>query len=365
MRKSNQPLPKFGDSDYLDLALIASIKRGDQSAFKKMYRKYVPILSRRYFKSFKTQDELKDVVMEIMMKVFENIHRYEMRYTFNAWLTTLARNYVVDYIRSNKTRVSTLNSISLDASYNTDSGENVHFDVPSDEPDAMMAKPEVERQAKLEYIYGVIDRFPETYTRGFSKEVREMFTLYKTSNKKVDDLAALTQMEYDNLRKAFRRGMKNNFADTNGSLQDFCSRIRQDYENSPLRRKRVIGLYLLSHIEGWSLEQICQTELIDLESVTSTVISVQDTYEQAEKDRAILNMYLKENMPYDKIAKVMNMNLNSLKVKIFRLKEQVERSIDVRKAVAEISTKYALEQLSKENFVVSLSKKEQASIRIR
>ncbi len=351
MKKSNQPVPKFGESDYMDLALIASIKRGDRLAFQKMYSKYVPILSRRFFKNFKSQDELKDVIMEIMMKTFENIHRYEMRYTFNSWITALARNYVVDYFRKKKKRASDLNSISLSAPLISETGESVVFDIPSDEPEVMTAKPEVERQAKLECIYNVIDRLPENSIRSFSKEIREMFTLYKTSEYSVRDMADLVQREYDKIRAMFLRGIKNNFVDYNGSVRDFCLSIRQDYENSPLRRRRVVGLYLMSRIEGWTLGQISRRQHIGVETITSNLSSVKSKYEQAEKEREIMNLYLKGNMPYDKIAKIMKMNISALKVTILRAKQNVMNSIDVRKSVIEISSKYTLEQLDSTRFM--------------
>lgn len=299
MKKSNhRQEPKFNESDYQDLALIASIKRKDQLACKRLFKKYSTRLSRRFYTNFKSKDELKDVIMEIMEKVFENIHRYEMDYTFNAWITALAKNYLVDYFRSKKTRVSDINSFSVDTVYQNDSGSSMKFDIPSDEPEMMTAKPEVERQAKLEYIYGAIEKLPENSIKEFPEETRKLFSLYR---------------------------------DANSSMKSFANNSGLDYK-----------------------------------SIKNQLDLVERRYKQAEREKNIMIMYLRDNMTYETIRKKLNnMDMRLLKVTIWRTKQKIADLIDVRKAVIEISTKYSVEQLQEKSFVPSVNNGEKTGIRVR
>jgi RNA polymerase sigma factor (sigma-70 family) len=285
MRKENQmPAPKFGPSDYEDLALIAKIKYNDQMASQRLFKKYAPVLTRKFYTNFKNQEELKDTIMEIMEKVFENLHRYEMRYTFNSWITALASNYVTDFFRGKKRRVSDLNSFSVDAVYKTPSGDDMQFDIPCEEPEVMTAKPEIERQAKLEYVYDIIDKLPEFALRGFPNETIDMFVLYK--------------------------------------------------------------------YQGESVQQIAKKTGLSSSVVKTQLNQVNRRFEQAELERRIMDMYLKENMTYENMAKKLRMDLRLLKVTIWRTKDKIASQINIRKAVIDISTKYALEQLRGDGFVL-------------
>lgn len=285
MKTKKEQTPSFKESDYEDLKLIAFIKQGDQRACQKLFKKYAPVLTKRFRMCFKSQEDLRDVVIEIMAKMFENIDRYERRYTFNSWITALAYNYMMDHFRKKKRRVSDINSISIDVPVPTDGGESVMMDLPDDSPEHMTAAPEIERQANLEYVYRVIDRFQDETIDSFPRETRELFLNYK--------------------------------------------------------------------IKGQSLSEIAKETGLTFSEVRDKVYTVRDAVEKAKLEQRILEMYLKKDMPYELMAKKLKMNLNTLKVKLMRAKQHVVDTIDPRIMVMEVSSIYTLEQLRKENFVLT------------
>ncbi len=285
MKTKKEQVPSFKESDYEDLMLISFIKRGDQNACRKLFKKYAPILTRRFRTNFKNQEDLRDVVIEIMQKMFENIDRYERHYTFNSWITALAHNYMTDHFRKKKRKVSDINSFSIDIPISTDTGESVMIDLPDDSPEHMVAAPEIERQASLEYVYKVIDRFQDETISSFPKETRELFLNYK--------------------------------------------------------------------IKGQSLSEIAKETGLTFSEVRKKVYSVRDAVERTKLEQRMLEMYLKKDMSYELIAKKLKMNLNTLKVKLMRAKQHVIDTIDPRIMVMEISSIYTLEQLKKENFVLT------------
>ncbi len=282
--------PKFGKSDYEDLALLAAIKRNHQPSCERLFKKYAPILTRRFYTNFKSREELKDVVMEIMAKIFEKLNSYERNYTFNAWLSTLAQNYVTDYFRAKKTNVSDLNSFSVDAVMQSPSGELIQFDIQCTEPEVMTAKPEVERQAKLEYIYDVIDKFPDYALQKFPEPMRDLFMFYQ-------DLQVIHPKTNDIVKIM------------SGHTGMTCSEVKKQ---------------------------------VDL---------VKSSYEYAGLKREIMKMYLRENRPYKYICEKLNLDMRLLKVTIWRIKGELADMIDTRKAVMEVSTKYLLEQLRGDGFI--------------
>ena len=51
--------------------------------------------------------DVEDLIQEILLKVFRNLHRYKPRYSFNTWIYRIARNHCLDYLdkRQNYLRV--------------------------------------------------------------------------------------------------------------------------------------------------------------------------------------------------------------------------------------------------------------------
>lgn len=280
---------KFGAEDFKDLALIESIKRGNQHAFTMLYQKYYPHLYNRICFSLRNKQDAEDITSEIFQKIYENIDRYEKQFTFNAWITRLAYNYMVDCIRKNKREVLKSNPLSIDAPVLQDDSE-VEFQISSNEPEALSASEKIERMAKLKVTYDAIKNLPVQAIKNLPVMTGFIFKKFNDDNKAPYEIAEELHL----------------------SLREVEDHIKKGYER----------------------------------------------YDQALLEQQILEMYLKEELSYDVIAKKVKMNLNTLKVTILRAKEKVIKSIDLRKAVIEVAGVYSLEQLNVDEWYTILKPEE-------
>ena len=82
-------------------SLVERARRGDHLAFTALYDAYAERLYR--FVRFRVGDDLdaEDLVQRVFLKVVEALPRYEQRGApFAAWLFRLARNAVIDHVRT-------------------------------------------------------------------------------------------------------------------------------------------------------------------------------------------------------------------------------------------------------------------------
>jgi RNA polymerase sigma-70 factor (ECF subfamily) len=73
-----------------------------QEKYKYLWVYYYPRLL-IYVKSFKKISifEQNDIVSDILLKVFNNLHKYNPIYSLSTWVYNIAKNYVVDLYRKN------------------------------------------------------------------------------------------------------------------------------------------------------------------------------------------------------------------------------------------------------------------------
>jgi len=93
---------KFADKDLMDLSMLDEIKSGNVNAYEVIYNRYYRFIQYHCFMSVKNQQLANDLTVEILTKIYLNIDKYSIKYTFNSWVWSIVKNYVVDYIRKNK-----------------------------------------------------------------------------------------------------------------------------------------------------------------------------------------------------------------------------------------------------------------------
>jgi RNA polymerase sigma-70 factor (ECF subfamily) len=71
-----------------------------QEKYKCLWEYYYPRLL-IYLKSFKKMPnpERHDVVSDILLKIFNNVHKYNQAYSLSTWVYTIAKNHVLDLYR--------------------------------------------------------------------------------------------------------------------------------------------------------------------------------------------------------------------------------------------------------------------------
>jgi len=87
-------------------ALVHSAQRGDTSAFAKLYDRYVDVVFRYVLFRIGDRDLAEDVTSETFLRALRRIASitYQGR-DVGAWLVTIARNLVLDHVKSSRFRL--------------------------------------------------------------------------------------------------------------------------------------------------------------------------------------------------------------------------------------------------------------------
>ncbi len=105
---------------------IDKAKKGDQSAFKELLNYYWKDVYNFLFLKLKSEDETEDITIKTFAKAFDKLESYNTKYTFKTWLTTIAKNLYIDYLRKQK-------AILISLHRNDDSTYDVLDETPSAE----------------------------------------------------------------------------------------------------------------------------------------------------------------------------------------------------------------------------------------
>lgn len=89
----------------IDLAIVKT-GNGDTTAFREIVHSSIVML--RAYVGFHVWNEFDrdDIIQDIYLKVFEDIHRYQPGTDFNAWLKTISRYKILEYQRKQQRKQS-------------------------------------------------------------------------------------------------------------------------------------------------------------------------------------------------------------------------------------------------------------------
>ncbi len=133
----------------LDLLLIERCKRQERKAQYELYQQYAEAMFHVCLRICSSDTDAEDALQEAFVKAFKNIHRFQGKSTFGAWLKRIVINQCLDQHRQTKLRVT------------------VNENLPEPEMGHSQALP---NNLRLEAVKQSIDELPE----GF----RMVLTLY-------------------------------------------------------------------------------------------------------------------------------------------------------------------------------------------
>lgn len=82
-----------------DLQLIERCKRGEQTAYTRLLRKYQSAVYNLCRKMVRNPDEARDLTQEAFVKTFSSLDRYNPVYAFSSWLYKITANLCIDHLR--------------------------------------------------------------------------------------------------------------------------------------------------------------------------------------------------------------------------------------------------------------------------
>ena len=82
-----------------DQRLVRAVLRGEGEAYGELVASYQKLVASVAWRYGVAGQEIEDVVSEVFIKAYGNLHRYRPEHAFSTWLYRLAANHVVDHGR--------------------------------------------------------------------------------------------------------------------------------------------------------------------------------------------------------------------------------------------------------------------------
>ena len=93
---------KAVEADDRELALRA--RAGDSVAFETLVLRKTPAVVSVARRILGDAEEARDVAQLVFLRVWDSLHRYDEKYSFNTWLYRIATNLSIDFLRANRSR---------------------------------------------------------------------------------------------------------------------------------------------------------------------------------------------------------------------------------------------------------------------
>jgi RNA polymerase sigma-70 factor (ECF subfamily) len=89
-----------------DDQLVLLAKAGDYSAFETLYDRHRMLVFRYSYQMMPNRDEAEDMVQEVFVRAYQNLHRYRDEAKFTTWLLRIATNLATDRARMSSRRTT-------------------------------------------------------------------------------------------------------------------------------------------------------------------------------------------------------------------------------------------------------------------
>ena len=173
-------------TDSTDESLMHSFARGNMKAFEQLYDRHETSVWRFVFRSVQNNALTDDLVQELWFSVTRSAATYEPKAKFKTWLFTMARNRVIDHVRTAK------NHASIDAE--NEEGESMFSDLAAESRLGPMRQVSSREQATA--LLNAIEQLPE--------DQREAFLLQAEGDMSVEEIAAAIGVTFETAKSRLR-----------------------------------------------------------------------------------------------------------------------------------------------------------------
>ena len=180
------PTPQTATEELTDEALMQAFARGNMNAFEQLYDRHETGVWRFVFRSVQNNAVTDDLVQELWFAVTRSAASYVPSAKFKTWLFTMARNRVIDHVRTAK------NHASIDAE--NEEGESMFSDLAADSRLGPLRQVSSREQAKA--LLDAIEQLPE--------DQREAFLLQAEGGMSVEDIAVAIGVTFETAKSRLR-----------------------------------------------------------------------------------------------------------------------------------------------------------------
>jgi len=180
------PAAQNSTEEITDEALMQAFALGNVNAFERLYDRHETGVWRFVFRSVQNQAVADDLAQELWFAVARSAARYEPTAKFRTWLFTMARNRVIDHVRTAR------NHASIDAE--NEEGEAIFSSLAADSRLGPLRQVSSREQAKA--LLDAIEQLPE--------DQREAFLLQAEGDMSVEDIAAAIGVSFETAKSRLR-----------------------------------------------------------------------------------------------------------------------------------------------------------------
>ncbi len=106
--------------------LNAETNKEKQEAFAELYKRYSETIRYYMLRNVKGYEETADdLTQDVFTKVYEKMHLYKAENAFSTWLFRIATNTLIDFKRSDKVEVLSMDSLKVNSNSDEETTENV------------------------------------------------------------------------------------------------------------------------------------------------------------------------------------------------------------------------------------------------
>ena len=156
--------------------LIAGCKKNDLAAQKMLFLKYKDLVYTTSLKYCRNEAEAEDNVHDVFIVIFETIHKYKSKGSFEGWIKRIAIHKAVDKFRQKKTT-------------------DLPYQIEDDTREVTIDKENID--IPIDYIFKAIQELPDRY--------RLVFNLYQLDDYSHKEIAKMLSISVGTSKSNFHR----------------------------------------------------------------------------------------------------------------------------------------------------------------
>lgn len=151
------------------------------------------------------EGEIDNIIQEIFIKIYKNLHSYNNDYAFSTWLYKIARNFTLNYVRDNKDKKQILNESDFEKFQEEDTERSLFELIEDDSKDIVK---NLLVNEKNNAIYYLLNKLDTKY-----KEVLMLKYLENKSYEEISDIMEIPETTVSTYikraKEQFKKKLKN------------------------------------------------------------------------------------------------------------------------------------------------------------
>lgn len=140
------------------------------------------------FSALRDEERSKDLTQEVFIKVWKNLHKFNLEKNFSVWIYTIAKNTLIDFYRKKKDILFG----SLNKDIDDDFGDNIPDTLPL--PDEIFEKNEIKNTVN-------------NALENLSPEDRMIISLHNNEELTFEDVSNVLNMPLNTVKSRYRRSL--------------------------------------------------------------------------------------------------------------------------------------------------------------